>query len=245
MSQAENPYRSPYGAMWGEIAARAEPDARAGFIRKTYSHLLAAVMGFAALETLLLSTVADQMVPWMIGGRWSWLIVLGAFMGVSWIADAWARSETSPAMQYLGLVLYVVAEAVIFMPLLWIANSAFPGHNIVPTAGLITVILFSAMTGIVFLTRHDFSWLGTTLWIAGLAAFGIIVCSMIFGFSLGILFTGLMILFACGWILYDTSNILHHYRVGQDVAAALALFASVALLFWYVIQLVMRYWSND
>ena len=40
-----------------------------------------------------------------------------------------------------------------------------------------------------------------------------------------------MIVLACGYILYHTSNILHQYRIGQHVAASLALFASVALLF--------------
>jgi hypothetical protein len=44
---------------------------------------------------------------------------------------------------------------------------------------------------------------------------------------------------ASGYILYDTSNVLHHYRIGQHVAASLALFAAVALMFWYMIQLVM------
>lgn len=48
-----------------------------------------------------------------------------------------------------------------------------------------------------------------------------------------------MVLFAAGSILYTTSNILHHYRADQHVAAALSLFAGVALLFWYVLQVVM------
>ena len=156
-----------------------------------------------------------------------------------------ARSATSQNLQYAGLALYVVAESVIFMPLLWIANHFFPGQNIIPTAGLITLILFGGLSAVVFLTKSDFSWLRGVLTVAGIAAFGAILCSAIFGFSLGILFTTLMIAFACGYILYDTSNILHHYRTDQYVAASLALFASVALLFWYVIQFVMQYTSND
>ena len=43
----------------------------------------------------------------------------------------------------------------------------------------------------------------------------------------------------CGYILYDTSNVLHHYRIGQHVAASLALFATIVTLFWYVLQLLM------
>jgi FtsH-binding integral membrane protein len=238
-----NPYRA---SAWGDVAANAAVDERATFIRKTYAHLIGAVFAFAVIETVLLNTIADSVAPRLLsGGRWGWLIVLGAFMIVSWIADRWARSATSQNLQYAGLALYVVAESVIFMPLLWIANRFFPGQNIIPTAGLITLILFGGLSAVVFLTKSDFSWLRGVLTVAGIAAFGAILCSAMFGFSLGILFTTLMIAFACAYILYDTSNILHHYRTDQYVAASLALFASVALLFWYVIQFVMQYTNND
>ena len=50
----------------------------------------------------------------------------------------------------------------------------------------------------------------------------------------------LLLFFAGAAILYDTSNIMHHYRLDQHVAASLALFASVALLFWYILQLLMN-----
>ena len=65
------------------------------------------------------------------------------------------------------------------------------------------------------------------------------MCSILFGFNLGNLFAGVMIALAAAYILYYTSNVLHHYRLDQYVAASLALFAAVALLFWYVLQLFM------
>jgi len=65
------------------------------------------------------------------------------------------------------------------------------------------------------------------------------VASIIFAFSLGIIFSAAMVLFASAAILYDTSQVLHHYRTNQHVAASLSLFASVALLFWYVLRIVM------
>ena len=40
-------------------------------------------------------------------------------------------------------------------------------------------------------------------------------------------------------ILYDTSNVIHHFPQDRYVAAALTLFASVALIFWYVLRLFM------
>ena len=75
--------------------------------------------------------------------------------------------------------------------------------------------------------------------VAGFAAMGLIACSILFGFQLGNLFTVAMIVFASAYILYDTSNVMHHYRTDQHVAAALALFARWRLLFWYILRLVM------
>jgi len=219
-------------------ASSAEPSARAEFIRKTYGHLAAAILVFVGIEGLLInSPLAEPMTRTMLGGRWSWLIVLGAFLGVSWIADKWARSDTSPGMQYLGLGLYTVAEAVIFLPILYLAGLHYPG--VIPQAGVMTLLLFAGLTATVFLTRKDFSFLRPILAIGGMVAMGVIVAGILFGFSLGIFFSAAMILFAAGAILYDTSNILHHYRTDQHVAASLSLFASVALLFWYLLRLFM------
>jgi hypothetical protein len=109
---------------------------------------------------------------------------------------------------------------------------------------MITLLMFAGLTVAVFVTGHDFSFLRTGLIVGGFAAMGLIVCSAIFGFQLGNLYTIALIVLACGYILYDTSNVLYHYRIGQHVAAALALFASVALLFWYVLRLVMSMQSR-
>jgi FtsH-binding integral membrane protein len=95
---------------------------RADFIRRTYQHLAGAVLGFIVVEALLLQwSGARGLVRTMTGGH-AWFIVLAAFMGVSWLAEKWARSGASAQMQYAGLALYVVAEAVIFLPLLYIAT---------------------------------------------------------------------------------------------------------------------------
>lgn len=88
------------------------------------------------------------------------------------------------------------------------------------------------MRGLPFKTR-------SILYFGGLAALGLIVVAILFQFALGPIVTYAMIALACGYILYHTSNILHHDRIGQHVAASLALFASVALLFWYVLQLFL------
>lgn len=234
-SVSNNPYRT-----WGLVAAEADTNERAGFIRATYLHLLGAIIALVGIEAVLLNTSAARTMAElaMANGRGGWLIVLVGFMGVSWLANRWATSATSLGTQYAGLGLYVVAEAVIFAPLLYVA-AVYGPPNVIAQAGLLTAVIFAGLTAVVVMSGADFSFLKTGLSVAGFAALGVIVASAIFGFSLGIVFTAAMILFASAYILYDTSNVLHHYRIGQHVAASLALFASVALLFWYVLRLLM------
>ena len=232
-------YDNPYAAFGGELAAQAPAVERAEFIKKTYIHLAAAIYAFVAFEFALFKFApVDEIMARFRGNAW---IVLIAFIGVSWLADYWARSSTSRAMQYAGLFLYVAAQALIFVPILWLAQQMelAQGSNIIGTAALITVVVFGGLTAAVFLTGADFSFLRMGLMLAGFAALGLVLCSAIFGFALGNLFTVAMIVFASAYILYDTSNIMHHYRTEQYVAASLALFASVALLFFYILRLVM------
>ena len=54
-----------------------------------------------------------------------------------------------------------------------------------------------------------------------------------------------MVLLASCAVLYATSNILHHYHTKQHVAASLALFSAVALLFWYILQILLSFAGND
>ena len=211
---------------------------RAAFIRRTYLHVAGAILAFVVLEAILLQLPIGGAIVSVLSGRFSWLLILGAFMGVSWLAQKWANSDSSTGMQYLGLGLYVVAEAIIFLPLLYVA-AYYTSEHVIVSAGLITMFLFAGLTASVFISKKDLSWMGRILTIGGFVALGIIVASMLFGFTLGLLFSAVMVIFAGGSIMYQTSNVLHHYRTNQHVAASLALFASVALMFWYVLRLVM------
>lgn len=231
-----NPYAVSSDA---RVAALADSAERADFIKRTYLHLGGAIAGFVLLEALFINTVGPALLGVLGGNRWAPLLFIGAFMGVSWLARMWAESDASPQLQYAGLGLYVLAEAAIFAPLLYIANELYPRDNIPLVAGIITGVVFLGLTAITFVSGADFSWMGRILWVAGLAALAAVLCGAIFGFSLGLWFSVAMVVLAAGYILYDTSNVLHHYRTTQHVAASLALFASVALLLYYVVRILM------
>jgi len=223
-------------------------NARATFIRQTYAHLAVAVLAFIGLETLLVKTFdLKQIFGVLAVSPFSWLIVLLAFWGASALAQSWARSETSVGLQYLGLALYVVAEALICLPL--VAMAAYfdevKHQNNILQAGIVTLAMFVGLTCTVFVTKKDFSFLAPILSMGSWIALGIIVAGIIFGFTLGLFFCGAMIALISGFILYETSTILHHHRTDQPVAAALYLFSSIATLFWYVLRIVMILNNRD
>ena len=219
--------------------ATAGVDERVAFLRRTYAHLGAAVGLFVLLSWWLQKTeFAFNMTIWVAKGRWNWFLVLGLFMAVGWIADKWARSNVSQGMQYLGLALYIVAEAILFVPLLFIA-AHYSDPTVIPHAALLTITLFLGLTGTVFITKKDFSFMGGMLRLAGLAAMGVILGSILFGFTLGLLFAALMVCLAAGYVLYYTSRVMAYYPPTAHVAASLTLFSAVALMFYYVLILFM------
>ena len=211
-------------------------DARARFITRTYNHLLGAIVGFTLFEWILFSTgTAESIARSLLGVNW--LLVLGGFMLVSWAASRAAMSSTSASTQYAALAGFVVAEGIIFVPLLYIANEVAPGA--IQSAALVTLLGFGGLTAVAMRTRKDFSFLGGLLRWGFVVALLAIVGGVVFGFELGTWFSVGMVAFAGAAILYDTSNVLHHYPEDRYVAGALQLFASVALMFWYVLRIFM------
>ena len=228
-----------FTSTFGSPAAAAAPADRAAFIRKTYLLLAFAILAFIGVEAFFFASGIANVIASVLfsGGAIGWLLVLGMFMGISFLANRWAVSETSKATQYFGLLLFIVAEAVIFVPLILISTSVSGDTTVLLKAGIATIGLFLGITMTVFITRTDFSFLGPILAIGGFAALGFIVASAIFGFSLGSVFAFVMVAFAGTAILYETSNVLHRFSTRQHVAASLTLFASIALLFWYILTI--------
>lgn len=234
-SMSEVDYRSD------GFAADAALDQRISFIRRVYGHLLGAMLLFVAAAAICVNTPAIwQPMFSLLTMRWGGLLLMVGFMAASALAQAMAYNRTNRAAQYAGLGLYAVAEAVIFTPLLKYVELRAGGADVILQAGTVTLVIFGGLTAIVMLTRSDFSFLRNFLWVGSLAATAVIVVSMFTagGFSGSLLFMSAMVVLFSGWILYDTSNILHHYETDQHVAASLKLFSSVATLFWWVLRLM-------
>jgi FtsH-binding integral membrane protein len=208
---------------------------RSEFIWKCYAHVVAAIVAFAAIEVYFFrSGIAGAIAEPMLR---NWLLVLGGFMLAGWGASHVAHRVRSIQAQYAALAVFVVLEALIFAPLLFIADAKAPG--VIDSAAGVTILGSAGLVATAMITRKDFSFLrGLLVWGGMLALVGI-AASLIFGFELGTWFSVAMIGFAGAAVLYDTSNIMHHYPADKYVAASMALFASIALMFWYVLRLFM------
>jgi FtsH-binding integral membrane protein len=220
-----------YQAPVSELAA----EDRSQFIWKCYAHVVGAILAFAGISAYLLSSgISERIAAPMLG---NWLLVLGAFMLVGWGASHVAHRVRSTSAQYAALAAFVFAEAIIFAPLLFVAEAMAPGT--IDSAAGVTALGCIGLIATAMITGKDFSFLrGLLVW-GFFVALAIIIGGVLFGFELGTWFSVAMIGFAGAAVLYDTSNILHHYPQDKYVAASLALFASIALMFWYVLQLFM------
>lgn len=210
---------------------------KAAFYRKTYLHVALAILAFIVVESVLLFTVPVDVIAWMLGGRFIWLFLIGLFWLGSTVSDRLAF-DPSREKQYLGLGFYVLLEAMIFLPMIYIAV-AYSGTEVIMQAAIMTLFLFTGLTAVVFFTKTDFSFLRTIIMVGGILSLGTIVAGAIFGFNLGLWFSVGMVVLASASILYQTNRIKSQYNTQQHVGAALQLFASVMLLFWYILRILM------
>ena len=242
----------------GAVATMGVSD-RVSFLRKTYAHLGASLVLFALFTAGMMRYATDLSLRLSFpgGAGFGWLILmLVAFIGVSYVSQRLAASETSRVLQYVGLGLAVVLWSVLAQPIIWFTIAKFgnahdmfvDGHIsaalspkaalVIGEATIITLAIFIGLTVTVFVTRKDFSFLGSFLGMAMFALLGVAVVSLIFGFQMGVIWSVIIVLLMGGYILYQTSLVMNYFRPTQHVAAAVMLFTTVAMLFIHVLRIV-------
>lgn len=214
-------------------------EVRVAFYKKTYAHVAGGVLLFVLFEYLLLQS--DTIVEFMLSmtDGWRWLVMLGGFMLITSYAESTVLKTADKNIQYMAYALYVFAQALIFVPLLAIAIYYTESVDLIQQAAIVTLALFVGISSIVFITKKDFSFIKTGITIGFFIAMGLIVAGTLFGFNLGLWFSVGMCLLAGGSILYQTSNLVNKYGTEDYIPASLGLFASLMLLFWYVLQIFM------
>lgn len=232
-----NDYTNPF------VVAAAAPATRADFYRKTYMLVAAscAVFGLVLAGTLSMPAVVNPLTQLFFGGgALGWLLVLAAFWGISMLANRLAFGGASEGTQLAGLGIYIVAEALLFAPMLNVLMMQFGEatlSEIVAPAAVSTLLLAGGLTATVFMTKTDFSFLRAFVSIGFVVALGAIVLLTLFGGGIGTWFIIAMTIFLSVAILYQTWVVKTQFRPDQHVGAALIIFAGVATLFWYLIMI--------
>ncbi|WP_086029430.1 Bax inhibitor-1/YccA family protein [Tenacibaculum holothuriorum] len=212
---------------------------RVAFYKKTYAHVAGGVLLFVVFEYLLFQSTAIVEFALSMTQGYKWLLLLGGFMLITNYAESTALRTTDKNLQYMAYAGYIFAEAFIFIPLIYIAISYTQNFDILQQAAIVTLTLFAGLSAVVLITKKDFSFLRAALTIGFFIAIGLIVAGTLFGFNLGLWFSVGMCVLAGGSILYQTSNLVHKFGTEDYIPAALGLFASLMLLFWYVLQIFL------
>lgn len=235
---------NPYAVSNDLFAVDAALSERLAFLRKVYLHVFGAILFLIGLEFLYFSTPLAGSIMLLFGPRTWWIALIG-FMAVTWFAQRLAYSGASQTSQYLGLGMFTVAESVFVVPAIWLASKTDP--NLIGQAAFLTLLITGGLTLFVVLSKADFSFLRNFLFAGGMAILGVGILSMfgLFGgFQIGTIISGAVVALMCGFILYETSLIMHHLPTTAHVAGAMMIFGSIAQLFRHILFLLMRF-SDD
>lgn len=233
----ENPYAFGVSNVPAADAPVAE---RAAFLQRTYMLLLAGVAAFAATMWAAgnVAPVRDMMMSlWTTvqSGIVGMLVYFGIYFGGAWAVHAFAERKPINLVLYFA---FAFAMGLLTAPIVLWATALDP--TLIGQAGLLTLLTFSGLTAYVFITGKDFSFLRGILSMATWVLMAAVIIGAISGFSFGLWTSVALIVFFVGYILYDTSMVLHHYRSTQHVAAACVLFVDVILLFKQILMLLIH-----
>ncbi len=222
------------------FVADLEANQQLQFYKKIYIHLASYVVIFALLSKVLFDVGFGYFILDILGeSQFFWLAIMGGFWVSSRISDHFSE-KLVPNLSYLGPIIAIAAESIIFAPLFAYADYYHDGA--IKNATYASLLIVSSLIGAVHLTKTNFEPLGLFLKLGSIIALGFIVASVIFDFSLGMAFSWAMLALATGYILYDTSQIIRVYKQEQHILASTRLLGSALFFFYYVLRIFS---SND
>lgn len=236
---------NPYAYAGAVPAIQAAADERATFLKKVYSLLLVGIVLFAGTlwacaEVQPVQDACKALWNMIAGaGRWGWLVYMGIFFGAQFLVHAFAEKKPINLVLYLA---WSVLMAFLIAPLVLVVGMTNP--VVLTQASLLTAIIFVGLTAVVFFTGKDFSFLRGILGVSMFALIGVAIAGAIFGFTVGLWFSVAAVVLFAGYIVYDTSNILHHYTTNMAVTGAIVLFTDIVLLFKHLL-IILSSLNND
>jgi len=169
-----------------------------------------------------------------------YILMMLVYFGAFFVASSMRRT---PGLNLLALFGYTFVTGLFLAPSIFFAQLlASQGGTLDPSpirdAFLLTGAAFTGLTGYVFISRKDFSFLGASLsmglWVVlGALVLGMFVQSAVL--SLAVASVGVLLF--CGYILYDTSRLLREPDA-DPVSGALRLFLDVVNLFVFLLRIL-------
>jgi FtsH-binding integral membrane protein len=230
----QNPYgqQNPFSSSTGWTVAESPAEVQSAFILKTYALFFAGILAAVVMGGITLNTplydiaLMLRQIPLLACG----LLIVG---GIA--AQAVSRIE---GLNYAALFGFTSLVGFLLTPIVDRYESMFPG--IVAQAGFLTVVIFGALTAYVFVTKKDFSFMGGMLCVGGIGLFIAILANAFWFQSAGIGYwiAWISLFLFSGFVLYDTSQIIHRHDPKSYCAAALDLFIDFYMIFMSLLQIL-------
>ena len=245
---ADSQARPRMGAL--DALSRGIPAELTTFVQKTYgmlafSLILGAGACYGMLRVMPTMEVITRHGPITIPDfpRWGLWLLWGATLGFSLlgnVAKTGARQGEVSVTGLVALVGMVLASGAMLAPTIGI-YVGLGMADVVAAAAVVTAVTFSALTAVVFFTGKNFSFMGKFLFVAGLA---FAVAWLVGAFFIrNAEFQWWMAAFGailfCGYILFDTSSVVHFYGPNNMVVpAVIALYLDIFNLFVMLLVLL-------
>jgi modulator of FtsH protease len=234
--------QSTAGALPGAIA----------YLRKVYSlfagGILFAIAGalvalYAGQPTVVGESggVSVALPPVVAFGVEHWVLMFLMYLG-AFFAASFARRI--PGVNVAALFGYTFVTGLfiapsIFFAMLLASSGATLDPSPVRDAFLLTGAAFTGLTGYVFVTKKDFSFLGASLSIGLWVVLGAMLLSFFLHSAvLQLAIASVGVLLFAGYILYDTSRILQDREERDAVGSALRLFLDVVNMFLFLLRIL-------
>lgn len=229
-NQNEQPNSFNTSTSW--TVAQAPAEVRMAFIQKTYVLFLAGILACVVMGGVTLNTSLE------LASRSLWgmpLLAIGLVFGGSLLAGAVSRVE---GLNYVALFGFTALMGFLFAPILRAYESSAPG--IVGQAGFLTVMIFGSLTAYVFTTKKDFSFLGGLLFVGLISLLVASLANAFFfkSWNASYWMAWVTAFLFSGFVLYDTSQIIHRYDTQGYCSAALDLFLDFFNLFMAILRIL-------
>lgn len=162
----------------------------------------------------------------------------GLFMLTTWLRNsAWGILAVFALTGFMGLTLGPVLNAYI--------HAFSNGHQLIVMAFGSTAVIFFGLSGYALTTKKDFSFMGAFLFAGLLVALLATVGALLFNLpGLALAVSAVMVLLMAGYILYDTSNIVHGHETNY-IMATVALYVDIYVLFSHLLALFGALMGED